>query len=169
MTFSPRRYERQEPAEKVVDATFQARKSKFLLYNVIIPYALIFLGVTALVTIVIIPLFLFSPTSSLAAVSPVAEIFLIDKITGFAPFEFSEFEDEYQVNIIPVEKGPIPQKFYLTVPKLGIERAVVDTNSADLDPDDSLGHYQGTALPGELGNSFIYGHSVLPAFFRPTD
>jgi len=34
-------------------------------------------------------------------------------------------------------------------------------------PDEFLGHYKGSALPGEPGNAFIYGHSVLPWFFNP--
>ena len=31
----------------------------------------------------------------------------------------------------------------------------------------SLVHYGGTALPGDWGNTVIFGHSVLPQFFNP--
>jgi len=62
---------------------------------------------------------------------------------------------------------PVFPLFYLSIPKLGIERAEVETNSAEARPDERLGHYQGSALPGEPGNTFIYGHSVLPVFFNP--
>ena len=59
--------------------------------------------------------------------------------------------------------------FNLSIPKLGIENAVVNANSTDLTPDDALGHYEGTALPGEVGNAFIYGHSTLPILYDPTN
>ena len=56
--------------------------------------------------------------------------------------------------------------FYnLTVPKLGIYGATVEIGGDDLS--DSLIHYQGTALPGQPGNSVVFGHSVLPQFYNP--
>jgi LPXTG-site transpeptidase (sortase) family protein len=61
----------------------------------------------------------------------------------------------------------VPEYFELSIPKLGIKDARVETNPGDLDPDDALGRYVGSALPGENGNIFIYGHSVLPWFFNP--
>lgn len=30
-------------------------------------------------------------------------------------------------------------------------------------------HYPGTSLPGEFGNTVIFGHSALPQFYRPKD
>ena len=35
-----------------------------------------------------------------------------------------------------------------------------------MNPDQYIGHYAGTALPGEVGNVFLYGHSVMPFFFN---
>lgn len=61
----------------------------------------------------------------------------------------------------------IPDFFYLTIPKLGIYEAVVETNSPNLNPDEFLGHYPSSELPGTPGTTFIYGHSVLPIFFNP--
>lgn len=55
--------------------------------------------------------------------------------------------------------------FNLTIPKLNIENAKVHVNSIDLNPKGFIGHLSGTALPGEEGISFLYGHSVLPWFF----
>lgn len=81
-------------------------------------------------------------------------------------FEFSELQREHK-NIETSKHKNIPEMFYLTIPKLGIERAEVDTNSESLSPDERLGHYPGSALPGEVGNPFIYGHSVLPMFYDP--
>ena len=33
--------------------------------------------------------------------------------------------------------------------------------------DQNLAHFPGTAIPGEVGNAFITGHSVLPQFADP--
>lgn len=57
--------------------------------------------------------------------------------------------------------------FYLTVPKLGINRALVKVDSESFD--NWLAHYPGSALPGEDGNVFISGHSVLPQFYNSED
>ncbi len=81
-------------------------------------------------------------------------------------FEFTELKQEPGTKIQEVSKSA-PKIFYLTIPKLGIEKAEVETNSEKLSPDELLGHYPGSALPGEPGNTFIYGHSVLPMFYNP--
>lgn len=53
----------------------------------------------------------------------------------------------------------------LTIDKLGISRATVRNDHTDLKQ--SLIQYPGTANPGDLGNTVIFGHSVLPQFFNP--
>lgn len=55
--------------------------------------------------------------------------------------------------------------YTLSIPKLKIENATVAIGGEDLAK--SLVQYPGTALPGKLGNSVIFGHSVLPIFFNP--
>lgn len=55
--------------------------------------------------------------------------------------------------------------YNLSVPKLDIEDATVQIGGEDLMK--SLIHYPGTALPGQYGNTVIFGHSVLPQFFNP--
>lgn len=55
--------------------------------------------------------------------------------------------------------------YTLSIEKLGIDRAVVRSDHTDLKQ--SLIHYSGTASPGDLGNTVIFGHSVLPQFFNP--
>jgi len=63
---------------------------------------------------------------------------------------------------------PQPSKithYALSIPKLKIEKAVVHIGGEDLM--DSLIQYPGTALPGQYGNTVIFGHSVLPQFFNP--
>lgn len=56
-------------------------------------------------------------------------------------------------------------QFFISVPKLGIEDAKVKAESNDFFS--SLAHYPESALPGEQGNVFVVGHSVLPYFFNP--
>lgn len=55
--------------------------------------------------------------------------------------------------------------YTLSIPKVGIENAVVRSDHTDLKQ--SLIQYVGTAMPGDLGNTVIFGHSVLPQFFNP--
>lgn len=56
--------------------------------------------------------------------------------------------------------------FYnLSIPKLRIEDAVVAIGGEDLN--EHLIQYPGTALPGQVGNAVIFGHSILPRFYDP--
>ncbi|OGD86344.1 hypothetical protein A2Z23_00355 [Candidatus Curtissbacteria bacterium RBG_16_39_7] len=57
------------------------------------------------------------------------------------------------------------ENFFLSIPKLKIKDAEVKVESTDFLS--SLAQYPGTALPGERGNVFITGHSVLPQFYNP--
>jgi len=64
------------------------------------------------------------------------------------------------------KKDSSPYSVYtLSIGKLGIDHAVVRSDHTDLKQ--SLIHYAGTAMPGDLGNAVIFGHSVLPQFFNP--
>jgi len=54
--------------------------------------------------------------------------------------------------------------YLLSIPKLKIKDAVVSVGSMDLKK--SLIQYPQTALPGQLGNTVVFGHSVLPQFFN---
>lgn len=57
--------------------------------------------------------------------------------------------------------------YNLSISKLKIKDAVVAIGGEDLSK--SLVQYPGTALPGKRGNSVIFGHSVLPIFYDPTN
>lgn len=90
--------------------------------------------------------------------------------TGFQEFKFDELGNN---NVLgssiynsDVQENT-PDFFYITVPKLNINNALVETNAKTLNPEEALGHYKGSALPGEIGNTFIYGHSVIPFFYNP--
>lgn len=60
---------------------------------------------------------------------------------------------------------PKISSYWLSIPKLGIIQATVSTVSDDLFK--NLVHYGGSALPGEVGNAVIFGHSTLPQLFNP--
>jgi len=75
-------------------------------------------------------------------------------------------------NWFPTAPKPIswPNKityYNISIPKLKIEDAVVEIGGENLSK--SLVQYPATALPGEYGNSVIFGHSSLPQFFSPKD
>ncbi|KKW09990.1 MAG: Sortase family protein [Microgenomates group bacterium GW2011_GWC1_49_7] len=55
--------------------------------------------------------------------------------------------------------------YTISIPKLKIVDAEVLIGVDDLSK--SLIHYGGTGLPGEYGNTVIFGHSTLPQFFNP--
>lgn len=55
--------------------------------------------------------------------------------------------------------------YTISIPKFNIEDATVEIGGQDLSK--SLIHYPGTALPGQLGATIIFGHSVLPQFYSP--
>jgi len=66
----------------------------------------------------------------------------------------------------PQKKGVTPVNTYmLSIPRLKIENAVVMVAGDDLN--ESLIHYGGTPLPGQSGNTVIFGHSTLPQFYNP--
>jgi len=57
--------------------------------------------------------------------------------------------------------------YLVSIPKLSIENAIVRIGGEDLSK--NLVHFGGTALPGKVGNSVIFGHSILPQFYNPED
>ena len=57
--------------------------------------------------------------------------------------------------------------YTISIPKFGIENASVSIGGEDLS--ENLIQYPGTALPGKMGNTVIFGHSILPQFFNPKD
>ena len=118
-------------------------------------------------TQIILPFILIETQSEIKA--PI-ENSVLGVTTGFQRVDFNElssFSSPEQLNIKKEQRNfEIPKNFYLQVPKLKIKNGVIETNSFNMNPEDFLGHYAGTALPGEVGNVYIYGHSVLPFFFN---
>ena len=59
------------------------------------------------------------------------------------------------------------EEYYLSIPKLNIQNAVVKTTGDDLAK--SLIHFLPSSLPGEKGNVAIFGHSTLPQLYNIKD
>lgn len=83
-------------------------------------------------------------------------------------------EDLSEANSWFVKTIPLPSPvvtkithFSLSIPKQKLEDIAIEVNGSNLKK--NAIHYPGTALPGEYGNSVIFGHSALPQFFRPQD
>lgn len=82
------------------------------------------------------------------------------------PDGFSYFTTTYNPKAsTPSANVERPEDFAISVPKLKIENALVVVDNVRFDK--HLSHFPGTAIPGEVGNSFITGHSVLPQFSDP--
>ncbi|MEK7591935.1 MAG: sortase [Patescibacteria group bacterium] len=68
----------------------------------------------------------------------------------------------------PQKKVVAPVNSYtISIPSLRIKNAQVQIGGDDLSK--SLIHYGGTSLPGEFGNTVIFGHSSLPQLFNPNN
>ena len=89
------------------------------------------------------------------------------RLLGDASTDYTQlsnwFVDDYGVSNQLIDSNQ--STYYLSIPKLNIKDAVVTLGSMDLKK--SLIQYPQTALPGQLGNTVVFGHSVLPQFFSP--
>ncbi len=106
---------------------------------------------------------MFSPTvtpiQSSKNAAPVA--FAADPVSGT---DFTNANAWYPT--APQKKMAVPVTSYtLSIPKLKITDATVEVAGDDLAK--SLVHYGGTAMPGEFGNTVIFGHSTLPQLYNP--
>jgi LPXTG-site transpeptidase (sortase) family protein len=145
------------------DPIYKTINPYFYFQSKILSGSLMALGFLILGTQVVLPLVFFKTQNTVA--KPIRAS-VLGVATGYNEFEFSELKTK-DGKTTPVNGRNVPEYFHITVPKLGIVDAIVETNSENLSPETSLGHYKGSALPGEVGNSFIYGHSVLPWFYNP--
>lgn len=116
-----------------------------------------------------------APTVSSYTYSPESNYFIKPFKDNVLSYVYSGINDNFYFeelnpsawDIDRSDRVGVPEFFYISIPKLGIEKAEVASESENMQPDESLGHYKGTSLPGEVGNSFIYGHSSLPLFYDP--
>jgi LPXTG-site transpeptidase (sortase) family protein len=63
--------------------------------------------------------------------------------------------------------APGADEYIIDVPSLNIKNALVRIGGTDLNQ--SLIQYPGTAEPGSAGAPVIFGHSVLPQFYNPSE
>lgn len=75
-------------------------------------------------------------------------------------------------NLSPISYSKKRQKpkissYTISVPKINLKHITVSTVDTNLSK--YLINYPGTGLPGDLGNSVIFGHSTLPQLFNPKD
>jgi LPXTG-site transpeptidase (sortase) family protein len=144
------------------DPIYKTVNPYFYFQSKILSGSLMALGFLILGTQVALPLIFFK-TQDIVPGSMRSSV--LGFATGFNDFEYSELKNTQGTAMNDATN--IPKYFTLSVPKLGITDAVIETNSTNLSPESFLGHYKGSALPGQTGNTFIYGHSVLPWFFNP--
>ncbi|HAI62931.1 MAG: hypothetical protein UU64_C0005G0028 [candidate division WWE3 bacterium GW2011_GWF2_41_45] len=144
------------------DPIYKTVNYDFYFKSKILSGLLMSLGFLVLGTQVVIPLVFFKTQDE---VSKPMRSSVLGIATGFSDFEFVELDEKNTTG--KEDKAEVAKFFTLSVPKLGIANAIVETNSPNLSPETSLGHYNGSALPGNNGNAFIYGHSVLPWFYNP--
>lgn len=94
--------------------------------------------------------------------SPVPEGSLSEKL------DYTNPENWFPGYATDTKKENLAVNFYtITIERLGIKNAPVAIGGSDLSQ--SLVQYLGTAIPGSQGNTVIFGHSVLPIFFRSED
>lgn len=128
----------------------------FLLASVILP-----LGRSAL------QLFLFSmpqlidPTAVSSHPAPV-----VVNVLGSTSVDYTQAPNWFStpISLPPPVESPVTF-FSLSLPRLRLSDVPVKINGSDLKK--NAIHYPGTALPGDYGNTVIFGHSALPQFYRP--
>ena len=141
------------------------------LVRICLSFTLLFSGLFLLISQVLFPVFLGAATPS-TTLAPISEYWIgsSSPLAGL-PVSTPKINSvvEGSPKVLPIEDAgveEVPAQFYLTVPALGIKQAVIETNSVNPAPSQSLGHFRGSQLPGEVGTSFIYGHSALPLLFN---
>ncbi|MCC7290132.1 sortase [bacterium] len=92
--------------------------------------------------------------------------------------ELSQGQQVYYDPVTKQSKQIVIDKNYkkdmmLSVPIIGINKVNISANVESFDEKvynlalkSGLAHFEGTPLPGDGGNSFIYGHSAVPSFFN---
>ena len=99
-------------------------------------------------------------------VTPLADDAIVLAAPQDGTQDFSKASTWFPQN--PAKNMVTPVDTYtLTIPKLRIKDAIVKIGTDDLSK--NLIHYGGTGLPGQPGNTVIFGHSVLPSFYNPKD
>lgn len=134
------------------------------------PIILIFFGfsLTAFVSLpVLYQQFIVSPLRqkiSLISAAPQPQVLSAQVADSYANLSSWQLPENLQHSSKTVQRD---SSYYLSIPKLNIFRAQVALGGEDLS--NSLIQYPGTAEPGQLGTSVIFGHSILRQFYNPAN
>ncbi len=102
-----------------------------------------------------------SPLSSIAYAATGPEKYVVD-----AASDYTNVNAWYPA--VPQQQKKSDVTMYtLSIPKLKIKNAIVQIAGDDLNS--SLVHYGGTGLPGQYGSGVVFGHSMLPQFYSPSN
>jgi len=144
--------------------------ARFSLPPTFFPFILIFFGfsLTAFVSLpVLYQQFIVSPLRqkiALISAAPQPQVLSAQVADSYASLSNWQLPEDLQNSSGTVQKD---SSYYLSIPKLNIFRAQVALGGEDLS--NSLIQYPGTAEPGQLGTSVIFGHSILRQFYNPTN
>lgn len=136
---------------------------------VVISYILMTIGIIVIAWTMwpIVSFFLYDQIMYAKTVSPVED----SGVRPIAPVAYASNGNTNDPNTwfptAPQKKVVAPVNSYsISIPTLDIDRATVIIAGDDLTK--SLIHYGGTGIPGDYGNTVIFGHSTLPQLFRGT-
>lgn len=88
---------------------------------------------------------------------------LVDLITNASRTIGTDYTKAYNWYPNTNAPGSISANYTLSIPKLDIYNATVTNNDTDLS--NHLVQYNSDSLPGNLGNTVIFGHSTLPQLY----
>lgn len=117
-----------------------------------------------LITLVIVPIVSYEITSRQkypTLVSPIPTQKISESLNKDYKNPVNWFPQKVEIK----KANPAVKSYLISIPKLKIKNAQVFIGGEDLSK--NLIQIPGTAEPGQIGNSVIFGHSVLPIFFNP--
>ncbi len=79
--------------------------------------------------------------------------------------DYTDLSNWFPEHELPVIAPQEEKKYLLSIPKIKIEDAEVVYGGRNLDQ--HIIQYPGTAMPGQVGASVLFGHSVLRQFYNP--
>lgn len=128
--------------------------------------AVLLIGGIILVLNVTLPIVLYQVRSRTSFSQPLLSPISNNQVLGEElVIDYSKPESWFPAAPKPPSRPSKITHYTLSIPELKIQKAVVEIGGEDLMK--SLIQYSGTALPGQYGNTVIFGHSVLPQFFNP--
>src|SRR5260370_23564446 len=83
---------------------------------------------------------------------------------AFSGVDYSNAQNWVPATYKEVAVNPQIASYFISIPKLSIENAIVSTVDDNLDF--HLVHFPGTAIPPAKGTAAIFGHSTLPELFN---